>query len=455
MSLKHKLILFSVTWLVLILILFNIFVYMIFIKITSESEVQLLISRANEMLDDERLLYVELWQTRPDLLNQYLQGNELIRIVSPSGKVVHEAYNDDIVGRKAVMYYNRFHSDLISSGTEWLVYVQMPIMKNSKQIGMLEIGHRLSLLQNYLKILIFALTITSVGGLILSVIGGYMYTSYLVRPIHRIIITMKEIQKSGDFRKIEFESKSKRDELVVLVTAFNQMIERLEHNFYQQKHFVADASHELKTPLTIIESYASILKRWGGKDAKIREEAVEAIYSEAMRLKQLTQSLLLLASAEQEQWIKPERFELVSAVRETAVLLEQTFQRRIDVLADPETIEMTSDREKIKQVIIILLDNAIKYSKIEITVRVKETRNNVKIEVIDRGIGIPPEHIPLLFERFHRVDKARNRSTGGAGLGLSIAQSIVRHLNGDIAVFSELHKGSTMTVHLQKHMDSI
>lgn len=144
-----------------------------------------------------------------------------------------------------------------------------------------------------------------------------------------MVNTMREIDRSGKLRQIELSSREESAELLQLVRAFNQMIERLERTFAKQKQFVADASHELKTPLTVISSYAGMLKRWGSGDESLRNEAIEAIDKEANRLQNLTKSMLMLAEAEQEDWLQQELFDVVQVVDEIATMLQTTFGRPI------------------------------------------------------------------------------------------------------------------------------
>ncbi len=226
------------------------------------------------------------------------------------------------------------------------------------------------------------------------------------------------------------------------------MINRLDRTFERQKQFVADASHELKTPLTVISSYAGMLKRWGRDDENVRDEAIEAISNEAQRLQNLTKSMLMLAQAEQEDWLKVESFDLVQLADETADMLHMTFQRMIRVHTGKQDVRLNGDKDKIRQLLVILLDNAIKYSKEAIDITLSVSKGVVRVSVADKGIGIPDDEMPFLFERFFRVDGARSRSTGGSGLGLSIAQRIVELHEGQIDVFSKHGKGTTITVAL-------
>jgi two-component system sensor histidine kinase ArlS len=327
----------------------------------------------------------------------------------------------------------------------------VPLYDGPEVIATLELYRMLTLLDSYLRILVIALTVTSVGAILFAILGTYWFTSRLTSPIQHMVQTMREIDRSGKLRQIELSSKDQSAELLQLARAFNQMIVRLDRTFERQKQFVADASHELKTPLTVISSYAGLLKRWGRDDENVRDEAIEAISKEAHRLQNLTKSMLMLAQAEQEDWLKLETFDLVHLADETADMLHMTFHRLIRVHAPKTDVRLTADKEKIRQLLVILLDNAIKYSKESIEVTLSVGKGVVRMAVSDKGIGIPEEEMPYLFERFFRVDGARSRSTGGAGLGLSIAKRIVEMHDGQIDIYSKPDQGTTVTVALPQN----
>jgi signal transduction histidine kinase len=315
---------------------------------------------------------------------------------------------------------------------------------------MLEVNRILDELDDYLQVLVAALSVTSGGAILFAIFGTYWFTSKLTAPIQQMVNTMREIDRSGKLRQIEVSNREESAELQQLVRAFNQMIGRLDRTFARQKQFVADASHELKTPLTVISSYANMLKRWGRDNESVRDEAIDAIAREAERLQNLTKSMLTLAEAEQEDWLRLELFDVVQVVDELATMLQTTFQRTIRVKTLSRVVRMVGDKDKIRQLLVILLDNAIKYSKEPIDISITLMRNIVKIEVKDKGMGIPEKEIPHLFERFYRVDGARSRTTGGVGLGLSIAKRIVDMHEGKIDVFSLPELGTTITLQFKQ-----
>lgn len=448
MTLRRRFTFFTIFWLIFILILFNIFVYLFVIKITIRSEDQLLTNKVNILLEDPRINDPGQL-ANGDLLRDYYNVSELMRIVDVTGKAVNTQGSDPELLALKPVFSARHDTGMFFIDGRRVLFMKVPLYHGNEAIGTLEIYRKLTLLDTYLKVLVIALSITSIGAILFAIFGTYWFTSRLTSPIQHMVQTMREIDRSGKLRKIELSQRDQSAELLQLARAFNQMIERLDRTFERQKQFVADASHELKTPLTVISSYAGMLKRWGRDDANIRDEAIEAISKESQRLQNLTRSMLQLAQAEQEDWLKLETFNIVQLADETADMLHMTFQRMIRVHATgKQDIRLSADKDKIRQLLVILLDNAIKYSKEPIDINISLLKGVIRFSVSDKGIGIPEDEMPYLFERFYRVDGARSRSTGGVGLGLSIAKRIVELHEGQIDVFSKPEQGTTISIAL-------
>lgn len=449
MTIRKRFTLFTIFWLILILIFFNIFVYFYVIKITTETEQEVISTKVNLMLENPRIQSGRGLNSA-DLLNEYYNINEMIRIILPNNRVVNISGSDPILLELPALFEERMSTGMVMKSGERILYMRVPIHEDGKVTAMLEVNRILDELDDYLQVLVAALSVTSGGAILFAIFGTYWFTSRLTSPIQQMVNTIREIDRSGKLRQITIQSKEESAELLHLVRAFNQMIERLDRTFARQKQFVADASHELKTPLTVISSYAGMLKRWGKDDENLRSEAIEAISNESLRLQNLIKSMLMLAEAEQEDWLNIDNFDVITMVDELATMMQTTFQRQIRVKALSKSVRMHGDKDKIRQLLVILLDNAIKYSREPISVSMAVSRGIVKIEVKDRGVGIPESEIPHLFERFYRVDGARSRATGGVGLGLSIAKRIVDLHEGKIDVFSLPNVGTTITLQFKQ-----
>ncbi|MEH7548571.1 sensor histidine kinase [Neobacillus vireti] len=318
----------------------------------------------------------------------------------------------------------------------------------------MEIGERLTGLETRKELLRGILGFCTIIATILSLLGGRWLASMIMRPISNMIKTMEEIEKSGVPKKIIIQNET-RDELQIMASTFNRMIDRLQENLAKQSQFVSDASHELKTPLTIIKSYANILRRQGLENKDMAEEAIHAIHSEATRIQKMTETFLDLTNLEKENVLERNKVDLVSLSESILKQLKDVYKREIILHFEENPITIFADELKIKQVIIILIDNAIKYSNDKIEVFLKRNQQHAKILIKDYGIGIPEKEIVNIFERFYRVDKARSRETGGHGLGLHIAKSIIKLHKGDIKIKSKEGLGTTVELFLPINNENV
>ncbi|NOU91522.1 HAMP domain-containing protein [Paenibacillus sp. LMG 31460] len=452
MSLKLKITLWVSAGLMLILFFSFIFVYYMFIRVTTKGEVELLKEKARTLILKDLPNHPEFWQNNSQM-EELLIPQEMVRYIAPDSKVVYQIYSDPKLLSYSADYVDKETVIIESAPDGIFIFVKMPVYKEGHQVAILEIGRNLRRLGEYSRMLISILLLTSTGALILALLGGYFYTNVLFRPLQQLVTTMQNIEKSGSFRHIPMPEKLTNDELIMLGATFNRMIDRLQEMFQKQEQFLADASHELRTPLTIIESYASLLRRWAFRDDKLREEALEAIISESAQLKILTQNLLSLTDKEREDCEQKSTFDLLPIAQQTAASLRVTSSREIEVQIEQDLKElpMNGDPYKIRQLLIILLDNALKYSQQTVVLKIGVTESKwVTIEVIDQGIGIAESDLPHLFDRFYRTDKARNRKQGGVGLGLAIAEHIVQKHEGTIQIKSCLGQGTTALITLPK-----
>jgi len=286
---------------------------------------------------------------------------------------------------------------------------------------------------------------------LLAGFGGYALARKALSPIDSMAVQAKKISadKLGDRLSIE----NPEDELGRLGTVFNAMLGRLQAAFDQLRRFTADASHELRTPLTAIRSVGEVALQDQRSPAEYRD-VIGSMLEEVDRLTRLVESLLALSRADAGHvQLQREDISLVRLAKEASSVVEvlaEEKQQHIDIDGDANLV-VSVDRLILRQAIVNLLDNAIKYSPpgSHILARIQSGGDKqLFLDVIDQGPGIPSEHQPHVFDRFYRVDKARTREWGGAGLGLSITRWAVEAHGGDITLKSEEGQGSTFRVSL-------
>ncbi|MEK5375947.1 sensor histidine kinase [Paenibacillus sp. FSL P2-0173] len=383
-----------------------------------------------------------------DLLRAYVPLDGMLRLMKPEGDFlppITSSSEQSLSLMKGVFDETR-QVCMITYESNRYILVSLPMIWTNGEVVNLQVTESLQPTMQTLQVLRIVLVAVTGIALIPVVVSGRLLGRLITRPITSMISTMKEIQRSGKFKRLPLNSSS-RDELVEMGETFNDMIELLERNFVRQEQFVSNASHELKTPLTIIESYASLLKRRGLQYPNIFAESVEAIHSEAIRMKDMAEQLLLLARNE-EQWnVALEPVRLTRIATELKATFENAFARQIQLDVQADCIGYT-DENKLKQLLFIFLDNARKYSDEPIHLMIDTVGGTAQpcIRITDQGIGIPEEKLSKVFDRFYRVDEARSREEGGAGLGLSLATGIAQAIHAQIGLESVEGSGTTATI---------
>jgi heavy metal sensor kinase len=259
----------------------------------------------------------------------------------------------------------------------------------------------------------------------LAGVGGYFVARRALSPVERMARRAREINAERLGARIDVENP--HDELGLLAEAFNETLCRLERSFEQLKRFTSDASHELRTPLTAIRSVGEVGLQQGGNRHHYRE-VIGSMLEETGRLSRLVESLLSISRADSGQIrLEQATIALLPLVREASSLLDVLAEEKGQTVSldGDESIRVKTDVVILRQVVINLLDNAIKYSPRSGHISVLVLRNDsltACVEIEDCGPGIPPEHRDKIFDRFYRIDEARSREAGGAGLGLAIAK---------------------------------
>jgi heavy metal sensor kinase len=287
-------------------------------------------------------------------------------------------------------------------------------------------------------------------GVVIITAGGYLLVRRALMPVERITRAAEQITQHNLSERLPVSPTS--DELERLSVSLNRMIARLDDAFQNSKRFVADASHELRTPLTILRGELESLIEDKRLDPEIRERAA-SMFEEAVRLTRIVEQLFTLsrldAGEAQAEW---SRFDLANLAKTTAEQMNLLAEdKNITIACDAvQPVEVEGDPSRLKQVVVNLLDNAIKYTQPGGAVQLHVRRDNghAVLEVEDNGVGIPREALPHVFERFYRVDQIRSGDFEGAGLGLSIAKAICSAHGAEIEATSVPSRGSRFRVTL-------
>ncbi|MGG3803680.1 sensor histidine kinase [Metabacillus fastidiosus] len=444
MRLRDKINLYTSVLFIILLIIMNVAIYSVFSHLMVENELDRAKAESEKTARDIRETIEQI--SPGELLRAYVPVDGMIGIVTEAGRQVTTSPSERSLQKRESTFYPGEKHELITYKKKDYVFISSPIILKDGTVANLQMIKSIESTRDMLGVLKIVFIVVTVIAMIPVLISSRLLSNLITRPIWLMTDTMREIQKSGQFKRLTLEEKSK-DELVEMGKTFNHMIDLLQTNFKKQEQFVSNASHELKTPLTIIESYADLLKRRGLEREDLFHESVEAIHSEAIRMREMTEQLLQLAKHDENWNIDIEKINLTQFIAELAPIFQNAYRREMK-LKSTETIKCYTDAQKLKQLIYIFLDNARKYSDEAITVSVGKIENRAYVQIDDRGIGIPKEDLPKIFDRFYRVDKARSRKHGGSGLGLSMAKEIADAINVRIKIDSLEGKGTTVILFL-------
>lgn len=444
MKLRTKIQLFSSLFMLVLILLINTSIYFLFYKISANSELN--------QLSDQTNTIVSTLNSNPDipkneLLNAFLPTNGMIRIISEQESEPLLTLTKDNEYRSLPGKFSQTESKKIikNEANVNIAMISKPIIWDDGDVVTLEVSEHLVMFKSTMTTLFYVLLVASLLMLIPTIIAGTLLGRFLLEPIKALINTMKENIKDSKWKKINLQNRSK-DELYEMEKTFNDMIDELKDNFEKQAMFVSNASHELKTPIAIVKSYAQLLSRRGKDHPQVFDESVQAIESEADRMQKLVEQLLLLAKSEND--VAYEIVDLNNLCKVVVKSFEGAYERKINVQKKITPIHVFGNEEQLKQIIYILIDNGLKYSETEIMINIFEHNRMAVLQVTDFGQGIPEHEQKLIFDRFYRIDKARSRETGGSGLGLAIARAITDAHQGKLSVMSQVGKGSTFTLEL-------
>jgi len=452
MSLRIRLTLLYTSLVGGILLLFGIVIYqLVSINLIDQID-ELLAQTASDLIENMRLnavgeldmdlapelelatnVYVQLWERNTGLRFASASISHLREALAPLDRLPAEPV------------YRTTHV-----GETNLRVLSVPLSLGNRLVGALQVGASLAIVDATQRTLLTVLIIGTLISMGLAALAVLLTTYQALASLERVTNVALQITRADDLsRRIPYQGPP-GDEIGQLIQAFNQTLSRLENLFNTQRRFVADVGHELRTPLTVIKGNVNLLRRMGCAD----EESLGSIESEVDRLTRMIGDLLLLARVESgkmpldNQIVEMDTL-ILEVLQQTRVLAQDSVQLQ---LGNIDQVLVCGDRDRLKQVMLNLIENAIKYTPAEgeVIVGLSKTEGQACITVSDTGPGIPPEDLPYIFERFFRAEKSRTRSKDGKGfgLGLSIAYWIVRHHGGHIDVDSKIERGTTFCVWL-------
>jgi heavy metal sensor kinase len=381
------------------------------------------------------------YQPTENLLFQVWDSSQKLQVSRPAGLLTPL----DEAGLRSGQTY--FSTQILEDAR--LRVLTRPLRTSRGPVGVLQVGLSLAFLDITQRTLASVLIILVAALMVLVGLGTWLLTGQALAPLAAVTRVATQITQADDLSRRIPLSGSARNEVGQLIVAFNDTLERLEKLFSSQRRFLADVSHELRTPLTVIKGEVGLMRLTG----EVEEESLRSIELEVDRLTRLVGDLLLLAQAETGQLPLS-----VGPVELDTLLLEATQQmrtlagERISIQIDEiDQVLMIGDQDRLKQVIVNLVANAIQYTPSggKVNIALRKDNHQALLTVKDTGPGIPAADLPHIFERFYRAERSRKRSeNSGFGLGLSIASWIVRRHGGTIEVESQEGKGTTFIVRL-------
>ncbi|NLF65685.1 MAG: HAMP domain-containing protein [Chloroflexi bacterium] len=382
----------------------------------------------------------------------FRRANTFIMVVTPEGEILARSDNlrdftqpldpgavtEGLEGLQTISYGEQVIRVLTAA-------VQVEEEDRSQLVGYLQVAQVMEEFETFNQ-LVIAAAFLGLAAATASAFVATLISPRLFRPLEEIARLAGQISRADDLSR-RLPDTGRDDEIGQLTLALNQTLARLEELFTAQQRFLADVSHELRTPLTTIRGNVDLMRRMGGAD----DVSLDDIEAELERMTRLVNDLLLLARADVGSLpVTTETVEMDTLLLDVYRQVKALRPKVEVTLEEVDQVQVTGDSDRLKQLILNLVDNAVKYTPAggQVFLSLHKDEGYAELTVRDTGIGIPEEDLPFIFDRFYRVDKARARAHGGSGLGLSIARWIVDVHKGTLTVDSKVGEGTTFTVRL-------
>ncbi|WP_392535725.1 sensor histidine kinase [Nostoc sp. C117] len=403
-------------------------------------------------------IYSEMMQPETALqkaINNWENSNTLLWLKSPDNKILVKSTTLDLLSNSMVdelMSLSKMpiKPQIYKINQSYFVLCGGSVEVQGKLLGKLFVVKDITREQTMFLVLVQSLVIISVLAIIILTVAIAIFITHSLQPL-RQLNQMAAVISPEDLGKAQLYLDNAPSEVKELAQTLTMLLSRLSQSWEQERQFVSNVSHELRTPLTIVHGYLQSVLRRQNNLTQPQQEALETAASEAERTIRLLQDLLDLARADSGYLhFQMKSYILNDLVEEIVVMAEKYSDRQITIESTIYPIEVKLDYSRLKQVLLNLIDNAVKYSEVNTPINFKLDRLSDKaiIQVCDNGYGIPLQHQGRIFERFYRVDESRSHATGGSGLGLSIVKTLVEGMGGNVSVQSKLGEGSIFTISL-------
>ncbi len=312
-------------------------------------------------------------------------------------------------------------------------------------VSVLILGYLLSTWIGFLGV-ILTVAISTILALYLANITAKILNYKFVEQVNKMTSTARAIANSRDLSK-RIETSTRPDELHNLELTLNSMLEKLEETFEKQKRFSADASHELRTPIAVINGYLDVLNKWGKDDPEVLEESITTMKEEIINMKRLSENLLMMSRLDFKKYnFEWEEVDLNKVLKKVTEDFTMTAKKMNIEFQEKDSAKIQGDHSLLLQMFRSVMENAVKYTSEKGNIVISLNKNNDKavIKISDDGIGIPEKDLDKIFESFYRVDKGRDREKGGTGLGLSMVKQISDLHSGKVEAESAVGKGTTI-----------
>lgn len=417
----------------ILLVIIGLYLYVVVLPLTKESHSE--INKIINIIGDENAL-------KNHMIKKNTSSNINIAIYNKDNKRIYTNNENETLEKFSYKILSK-----IPNKNE-IIYISQKKIENNEKIY----------IQTYQKVNeevynLLYLSMIIIGVELLRIINitkkGAKLNKKVLMPIKDMTVTANSITANNLNLRLNVEDA--KDELKDLAKTFNDMVERIETSYNNQKQFVSDASHELRTPIAVIQGYINMLDRWGKNDNEVLDEGIEAIKNEANNMKDLVEKLLFLARHDKKTLLYEKEYfdldELIDEMVKETKMINTNHLIKSDIKV-PANIY--GDKNRIKQAIRIFIDNGCKYTQAGGTIQIETYIEGkyVVISVKDTGDGISRENLPKIFDRFYRADNINK--IDGHGLGLSIAKLIILGHEGKIKVKSKEQEGSEFKVYLIK-----